>query len=1485
MMVFKVPFTDRGFVFQPFGALELGLANAVDRTADFLNNSALTRPVVRMFFPEAVSGSAVARQAVGEGIEGAREFAREYSFPVIGRLKKLMHENPEAVESRDAHLLIAGLVENGLTKSDELLDFERILANGPVYAKGQLRLKKLLNENPRFSELHKAAAGGDEEALAEFFERFPDIPLRADSDFFREDLQKFLAERGFSARPGVDYRFDNRQWQALSEGANQVAALQRNAPFSHAVPGIGAPSRGEWKIAEVATDGRVPIPDGGLTLHLEDGGSILSSEGAGEAVRLSPAARIFDAESMNSEVVSKAFHALTVTSDVPADRKLFHALGKALRGKEGALDEGRIFDLVEKLRGKTGSDLSASEVLDRLMRSERNGEVVGGLARHWHGYRFTEDGVPKIRVFEPEKMAEAVASSRELPEQILEGMHRKDLIAQAFKGRGSKEAAITMDVHGEATEMMIRRAQVEQELAAQTGGLGLEGHAAAAAKEELLGALGRVLEREDGVELLEQVRNVALGGSELMAMVAKQERLSGILNESTMPYFPRIMSKDVRKLINDHYTDTIKQQFGNAGLNFSNSFMKKRAFTDLTTGEVNYLARELGIKFTNRQSLRELSEQEAKLSVLAKIQERLIPKLKKEGSDEAMQVAELFDANPFTAWQVRIQRSQKAVTRAATVSNFVEEGSPLVAATSRLGDVQETIRVEQKAAARGVKLRPLIVTVKEGSQLSHAAGTSLDRIWSVGLSQERSASAMVAREALRDSMDQVLRDGTETIATLQRKLNDGARGLKPLETRLRELNPFNGNVKEVLSEDQRALLTVSDEDFWAVSAYKQQLKSMADLHDQLRDPALTKQAKQEVRATMDLAREKLEQHSNAMRSELEELEGIIDLYTGTKSAGQEVAKSKALLRDAKGALRRDVKAELKTRESQIRAWRSRRLEAKEVQDAITVAREQAKRGVLAMDELERLVPGSTEKLRKAMPDAQVHWMEDSVYEETMGEKGVLSRMFSAAHWQEFPNLLDRVSNIWKVWTALPFPQARVRDWVSNLALLMMGGTNPSRLIEAAGDAARLTRQHGKWLKGEVGDLGALQLKRVVDGAEEVLESRDLMHAAWRYGLLDKSFARDVLTEAGAEAITAGGGKSEHVAEFVRTIFQDVEKNPVIKTAAKVAGAFDNHAKLMGFIAEWKSGRSLRDAALHTRKWSYMGAQNLSQAEQTIRRFVPFYTWTRFAVEKAVSTYFQRPGALGVWEKLHRTANASKGLTPAEFEAAAPDFIRDNLGISVPWLDSDEGIKIAVLGSYVPLGDITRLVSAIEGQLDRSEQGRDKLLDYLGSTLAPHYKVGLEWARNRSFFTGRAIEQFPGDSDEMFGLQMPNHMRNLVKQVRFLNELDKLNIFNASDVKRMLSDPGNAVPRLREQGTLFERLGSGGFGVLPKLQTVDPVRETEFQARKKKTEASRTRSLLRKRLENKAIPGQEADVEALRDQLTELLAELKTAGEVNARFSQ
>lgn len=365
---------------------------------------------------------------------------------------------------------------------------------------------------------------------------------------------------------------------------------------------------------------------------------------------------------------------------------------------------------------------------------------------------------------------------------------------------------------------------------------------------------------------------------------------------------------------------------------------------------------------------------------------------------------------------------------------------------------------------------------------------------------------------------------------------------------------------------------------------------------------------------------------------------------------------------------------------------------------------------------------------------------------------------------------DTIQNYWKA-QALVAPSYHVRNMAGNTWNNFLAGVIDPRVYFEAGKL-----QTGKALK-------------FTDDAGRIWDNNLLMKAAKQTGVINEGwYAKDIESALTSEL----GGLS----------WNPLKQNFGLFRANRAVGStFENNARLAHFIQRIKEGHTIDDAAMSVKKFLF-DYGDLTEIEKGIfKRFVPFYTWTRKNIPLQFEALFKQPA---------KFASIVKGQKTIESQVEKPnekylgDYIKDNIGVRVG-SDNKGNTHYFLLGNWLPAAQA----------IDFLSQPTENFI----ASVSPFIKTPAElWANKSTFFEDTfgqpsKIERYPEENQSWLGFTMRKKTTYILKNIRILNELDKLNpggIFgdeeNPSLANRIMPEMGITIPKIGTITTSEKRTG-------------------------------------------------------------------------------
>ncbi len=1153
-------------------------------------------------------------------------------------------------------------------------------------------------------------------------------------------------------------------------------------------------------------------------------------------------------------------HGELIRNDKEVQRAIFLAteLGVEriddLRSINKAIMGGRPFAMAKALRRRLLRDKPNAEAIDLKKRMAADGD-------DWL------DAVDEWKTLYPEAS---------LPE---------DAIAR-LKSTGATDRL--RDVEDLGIDMRRTGPLFDERLAEAAGQVDEAGRATAAALGDRAGrevlrqakkeqiSLFKSLHARDDIDLSE-VQDIIDAGRDLMRRVGDSDVAAGLLNTVSELYVPRVLSDQARELLNNQFSRALSN-LGRDPNNFVEGFMRGRKFTDLTTYEVMLLTREMGTKLTGFKPLKSLLGKNKSDAVLDKIFDSTFLKALRQKDPEA---AELFMTNPAHAWYRRIEQSSRVRGRIAFARNVFHDDSPLVLREDTLG----TYAAVDPGEVEG--MTPFLV-FGDGATYE-VKDVAPGVLTGIGMANEMKARSFLAKNEVSSwTTEQVLkkkRAFKDVTDDLHHDNRVDWRSKKSLN--IEPKTPSGHKLKKLGKEyrdlqEEAARLRSRKMRFHGLSAENQaRLDEIGAARDGI--SGVFKKAG-EAEDAPTLIADNLQRIKEVRASVTSEV-------TGNRSLRDEIIES--------------IRSETKAKKARIVEILDDAIDGEGVtdlgarfQDELALHLLHRQNGRVALDEVQRDFPEVFERLQKRRGGAKVKWMDEEVAKGLYSRDGLWDRLNKSDDMglSKYIKAFDSATWFWKAWTVLPpfFLQTRMRDWVSNMVLHAQSGVPMNRLAADSKDSWSISRLVGKAIRGEEDALGKLQSMSITrtldDGTVETMSGLEVLQKTQSGGLINSGFIRDELIRTGEDYVSFAEGVK---GKFWKNMFRlDPSNNSVIQAGFNFAEFGDNHSKLTAFISRWKMGQSADEAVDVVKKWSYdpRVSSNLTAFERhKIRRFIPFYSFAKFAIRTEVNAYFARPGTVSFWEKVHSSAKGGANLSQEEADLLVPEYIKDNFGI--PWKPDENGNPTYfLLGGYLAISEVAKVADAIGETFSGKAKG--SVLDAVGERVNPLLKVFIENVVNRSFYTQQPIEDIPGESDEIFGWTVSKKTKNAIRSIRLINEVDRLNILNLSDVKRLVRLTGDAVERGegRKGGVIGDGLPtvdllSSAFGPLPKKRVVDLSDQERYARAKINAEKSRMKGLLRKRVHEDGRPGSKEDILTISKILAENAARDEIRKQVEERIEE
>jgi len=320
------------------------------------------------------------------------------------------------------------------------------------------------------------------------------------------------------------------------------------------------------------------------------------------------------------------------------------------------------------------------------------------------------------------------------------------------------------------------------------------------------------------------------------------------------------------------------------------------------------------------------------------------------------------------------------------------------------------------------------------------------------------------------------------------------------------------------------------------------------------------------------------------------------------------------------------------------------------------------------------------------------WLKD--FKEPFTNNSILIEIF---------RILDVPTNFWKGTATAPRPGFHIRNALSNVFNNWLAGVRDAHWYT---DALQLQRAAAK---------GPEALRALTIGGKN---GEELWREAISSGVVGQGWLGADVRQSIEEAILAGRGERQGL--------RQAATHPIV-TGRKVGTAVEDNARVAHYLAKRAEGYTAEAATLSVKQFLF-DYQELTPFEQNImKRFLPFFTWSRKNIPLQFSMLLQQPG---VYTKLGHFKAAVESLSTGPGEEDLPDWMRKTYSIRLPW-QTARGRLYANID--LPLTDLV-LPGARE----------------IMAMLAPLPRIIGELTTKQQLYSGRPIEDYPGEYVEAPG---------------------------------------------------------------------------------------------------------------------------------------
>lgn len=226
------------------------------------------------------------------------------------------------------------------------------------------------------------------------------------------------------------------------------------------------------------------------------------------------------------------------------------------------------------------------------------------------------------------------------------------------------------------------------------------------------------------------------------------------------------------------------------------------------------------------------------------------------------------------------------------------------------------------------------------------------------------------------------------------------------------------------------------------------------------------------------------------------------------------------------------------------------------------------------------------------------------------------------------------------------------------------------------------------------------------------------------------------------------------AAFARVAQELRGMNP-LKANGTLGQIGEEMSKIGAVISRLRKGDSLEQAVATTKKALFDYGDLTDFERKTLRRVMPFYSWTRKNAELLLQVAATKPATLSMIPKLQlnieREAAGDDQLPPS----LRPAHIAKEGGIQI---SGGMNPRFLNAGYMLPLGELNLLNPLAPAT------AANQILDQIGGPAG----LAVDLATNYDRFFDRPIREYPGQTKDFLGVSMPPEAKHVLRSVRPLN---------------------------------------------------------------------------------------------------------------------
>ena len=386
-------------------------------------------------------------------------------------------------------------------------------------------------------------------------------------------------------------------------------------------------------------------------------------------------------------------------------------------------------------------------------------------------------------------------------------------------------------------------------------------------------------------------------------------------------------------------------------------------------------------------------------------------------------------------------------------------------------------------------------------------------------------------------------------------------------------------------------------------------------------------------------------------------------------------------------------------------------------------------------------------------------------------------------------MFDGATRWWKMWSLGLRPAYHARNVVGNVwnAYNIGGMSNPvwfgraSKIQKQATVPTSTTRLGAQAQRlGEASGMGQFRGSTSL-GKYGTVKNETIWQEAMEDGVFNRGqYGGDMVADLARYGVDDA---PKSAGQRLSAWLAPTTKNKVLKGGFATGTALENNARLALYMHTLSKTGS-RSAARANVKKSLFDYNDLSPFEQnTMKRMLPFYTWSRKNIPAQIEALIKNPQRAGRVE--HMVDNIQWGIdTPSPDEVG--EYMMNRNPVFIDKFMGEDGAKdvhnIVTLMNWLPIADVDRLldwkpVRGGDTEYSKFATGGAPFPTLIAEMTNPFLKSTFEYIMNYDIYRRRDIKDYKDKKVDFLGVRMPVHLAKAAQNLVMLSEFDRLNPFD------------------------------------------------------------------------------------------------------------